>query len=449
MTTGEAQGLLEGRMTPLDSICWTWAISSRRTAGFWRRYGWQSGGPSVSIACCRSGVQPMSSSPWLTMSLNSWKRSFSCCCWVGDRCAGTGGGRCGLEAAGEAEGRRWQRLLECLHFVRYVGGEVLGGGYGSWPILRIHWWAQVPRTQTLADPPPGKSRHLRWARGYGSGPGSLFRRGCRRLAATECGWGGGRSCVWAALRRMVCGSGCEGVAVPWVTSIRTRSRRIISIPISTGGDSRPLMTMKLALPLASLNCRLRCWVYSAIWRSLPWAPWTTPSKGFKGPHWAWYCCHTENPMQVTEVPVSTRPRTGMPSRLSWPAMGGPTAHPTGVTLASGDPSNSLTAHWGWSGSHPLEAAAPGFVLEAGRGRWPAGKWGVGGPGGQDSWIQSGLIPRRGSSVVVFDPSDGGEGGRMEAPRRNLGTCGERGRQEAIERLQRLLRLEQKQLPWRL
>ena len=34
MTTGEAQGLLEGRMTPLDSICWTWAISSRRTAGF-------------------------------------------------------------------------------------------------------------------------------------------------------------------------------------------------------------------------------------------------------------------------------------------------------------------------------------------------------------------------------------------------------------------------------
>ena len=37
MTTGEAQGLLEGRMTPLDSICLTWAISSRRTAGFWQR----------------------------------------------------------------------------------------------------------------------------------------------------------------------------------------------------------------------------------------------------------------------------------------------------------------------------------------------------------------------------------------------------------------------------
>ena len=52
----------------------------------------------------------------------------------------------------------------------------------------------------------------------------------------------------------------------------------------------------------------------------------------------------ENPMQVTEVPLLTRPRTGMPSRLSWPVMGGPTAHPTGVTLASGDPSNSLTAH---------------------------------------------------------------------------------------------------------
>ena len=107
-------------------------------------------------------------------------------------------------------------------------------------------------------------------------------------------------------------------------------------------------------------------------------------------------------------------------------MGSPTAHQTGVTLASGDPSNSLTTRWGWSGSRPLEAAAPGFVLEAGRGRWRAlaGEGGVGGPGGQDSWTQSGLLPRRGSSAVVFDPSDGGEGGRMEAPRRNLGRCGE-------------------------
>ena len=29
MTTGEAQGLLEGRMTLFVNICWTWAISSR------------------------------------------------------------------------------------------------------------------------------------------------------------------------------------------------------------------------------------------------------------------------------------------------------------------------------------------------------------------------------------------------------------------------------------
>ena len=34
MTTGEAQGLLEGRMMPFVNICWTWAISSRQTAGF-------------------------------------------------------------------------------------------------------------------------------------------------------------------------------------------------------------------------------------------------------------------------------------------------------------------------------------------------------------------------------------------------------------------------------
>ena len=158
--------------------------------------------------------------------------------------------------------------------------------------------------------------------------------------------------VWAALRCMVCGSGWAGVAVPRVTSIWTRKGRIMSIPISTGGDSRPMMTMKLALPLALPHCRFRCCVFPAIWRGFPCTLWMTPSKGFKGPHWMWYCHQTENPIQVTEAPVSTRPRTGMPSRLSWSVMGGLTAHPTGVTLASGDPYNrfNCTLGPGWESS---------------------------------------------------------------------------------------------------
>ena len=36
---------------------------------------------------------------------------------------------------------------------------------------------------------------------------------------------------------------------------------------------------------------------------------------------------------------------------------------------------------------------------------------------------------------------------MEVPRRNPGRCGERGRQEAVERLQRLLWLGREQWPW--
>ena len=161
-------------------------------------------------------------------------------------------------------------------------------------------------------------------------------------SAVVAGEGGGGFCVWAALRWMVCESGWAGVAVLPVTSIWTRRGRMMSIPISTVGDSRPMITMTLALPLASPQWRFRCWAFPVIWRDLPCEPWTTPSKGFKGPHWVRYCHHTENPIQVTEAPVSTRPRTGMPSRLSWPVMGGPTTHPTAVPLASGDPSNSLT-----------------------------------------------------------------------------------------------------------
>ena len=57
--------------------------------------------------------------------------------------------------------------------------------------------------------------------------------------------------VCAALRWMVWGSGCVGVAVPSVTSMRTLKGRIMSIPIKQGGDSSPTMTMKLALPRAS------------------------------------------------------------------------------------------------------------------------------------------------------------------------------------------------------
>ena len=201
---------------------------------------------------------------------------------------------------------------------------------------------------------------------------------------------------------MVCGSGCAGVAVLWVTSIWARSGRIMSIPISTGDDSRPMMTMKLALPLASPHCRLRCWVLQAIWRGLPWAPWTTPSKGFKGPHWAQYCHHTKNPMQVTEPPVSTRPRTGMPSRLSWPVMGGPTVHPTVVTLASGDPSNRFNCTLG------LECVSS----LAGHGCWhvPAVGGGVGGWGVQDNWPLHVPLHYRGNSVMGGDLFGGKEDG---------------------------------------
>ena len=65
-------------------------------------------------------------------------------------------------------------------------------------------------------------------------------------------------------------------------------------------------------------------------------------------------------MKVTEVPVSTNPRTGMPSTVSWPEMDDPTAHPTGATLALGDPPQSLNAPEEGLGYH-LGWGAPGFV----------------------------------------------------------------------------------------
>ena len=130
-------------------------------------------------------------------------------------------------------------------------------------------------------------------------------------------------------------------------------------------------------------------------------------------------------------------------------MGGPTTHPTGVTLASGDPSNSLNVRWGELGSRPRIAVAPIFALEAVRKHWYTladgeGAGELGGPGG---WRRSVLPLCRGSSAGVIDPSDGKEDGRTEDPHCTLGRGGERER-EREEAVERLRRQEWEQLPGR-
>ena len=58
--------------------------------------------------------------------------------------------------------------------------------------------------------------------------------------------------------------------------------------------------------------------------------------------------------------MSTNPRTGMPSIVSWPEMGVPTVHPIGATLALGDPPKSLNTSEESLG-YLLVQGAPGFV----------------------------------------------------------------------------------------
>ena len=67
--------------------------------------------------------------------------------------------------------------------------------------------------------------------------------------------------------------------------------------------------------------------------------------------------------------MSTKPRTGMPSTVSWPEMGGPTAHLIRATLALGDPPKSLNAHEESLG-YLLGQGAPGFVPWVGLEQFP-------------------------------------------------------------------------------
>ena len=92
----------------------------------------------------------------------------------------------------------------------------------------------------------------------------------------------------------------------------------------------------------------------------------------------------------------------MPSTVSWPEMGGPTAHPTGATLALGDPPKSLNAPERGRGYHLLQGA-PGFVPWVALWCFPApvaaacAAIGY----GQGSDMQSGPPRRRGSTAVAF------------------------------------------------
>ena len=79
----------------------------------------------------------------------------------------------------------------------------------------------------------------------------------------------------------------------------------------------------------------------------------------------------------------------------------------------------------------------------------AGEGGVAGLGGQDSWTQSALLRRGGSNEAGGEPFGDGEGDKRVVVHCNPGRCGGRVRQEAVEWLQRLLRVGRKQRPWRL
>ena len=100
--------------------------------------------------------------------------------------------------------------------------------------------------------------------------------------------------------------------------------------------------------------------------------------------------------------MSTSPRTGMPSTVSWPEMGGATAHPTGATLALGDPSVSLNAPQRSLGYHRRQGV---LVLAPWVAVWlvlvPVAAAGAATEFGQDSGMRSAPLHHRGSTAVAF------------------------------------------------
>ena len=115
-------------------------------------------------------------------------------------------------------------------------------------------------------------------------------------------------------------------------------------------------------------------------------------------------------------------------------MGGPIAHPTGVTLASGDPPNSLNVHEGSFGRHLLREAVPRPVLWDDRERYRSfvGAASIGGRSELGSVTQSVPLLHTESSEEVAYPVAGEEAENMGLLLGSLGRRGERVREEAVE-----------------
>ena len=118
----------------------------------------------------------------------------------------------------------------------------------------------------------------------------------------------------------------------------------------------------------------------------------------------------------------------MPSKVSWPVMGCPTAHPTGVTLALGDPPRSLNAPGGSLGyllGRGVQGPAPLVVLE-----WfpvPVGAVSAAAMYGRGSGMESDLPHHRGSIEGVSYLAAGMDGEFMLPPRHNQSMeSGQRG-----------------------
>ena len=123
----------------------------------------------------------------------------------------------------------------------------------------------------------------------------------------------------------------------------------------------------------------------------------------------------------------------MPSRVNWPVMCGPIVHPTGVTLALGDPPRSLNAP-GWSPGCCLvqEAREPDLLVGHEQFLGLAGATSVAAESERGSDRRSGLPHRIGSRVEASCLAVGVVTENMGLLPRNRGTTGGQvGKEEAV------------------
>ena len=288
ITTGEAQGLIEGRITPSRNISLTCCCSISLIIGFCRLKGCLIGRPVVWISCSTRYVLLMGS-PYLEKT--SWYSSKSCqssSCCLGESDSGTGGS--------------WPSVGACARWTEEMVPISHSGVKAISPSVRLSNWTATFEPLLRVGKPKSPSGNL----SLGSNRVKLAIVFAKKKTLD---FPAGITIFWPNLmisEVIFSGLGTASLDLPLIW---TSSLLIISIPRMTSTSSRVGSTTIWHWSFTSSHSSSKTWVMPFNFTGTFPTPITNVSVCLKGPRCFFHWSYQPHLQQDGVAPVSIRATT--------------------------------------------------------------------------------------------------------------------------------------------